>query len=195
MPEVEGEMSTYISQYGSLINGFYLDGMFLTPSTLSYYQTLDTYIKGLSSSYTVIGNPGQPFLNGVSPTNYLSAADTFDIFEGSNTDFSSYPDGQTWFESEPSKDFDNTIYDVPTTADMLADVGEAEGLNAGYVYVTDDNLPNPYNQLPSYWDQEVAAIAAGPTSVPLPGVLGSSAVMSCLLAAGAITAKRRRGLN
>jgi Spherulation-specific family 4 len=55
---VEGQISTYISQYGSLINGFLLDGMLVTPSTLSYYQSLDSYIKGRDSSYTVIGNPG-----------------------------------------------------------------------------------------------------------------------------------------
>ena len=47
---VEGEASTYIGQYGSLINGFFIDGMFLLPSTLSYYQSLDSYIKGLNAS-------------------------------------------------------------------------------------------------------------------------------------------------
>jgi hypothetical protein len=59
---VEGEITTYLSQYGSLINGFFLDGMLVTPSTLSYYQPIDSYIKSFSPSYTVIGNPGQPFL-------------------------------------------------------------------------------------------------------------------------------------
>ena len=76
-----------------MIKGFYLDGMFLanttinnTPvDTLPYYQSLYGYIKGLSASYTVIGNPGQPFLNGVTPQQYLSTADVFDIFEGPNT--------------------------------------------------------------------------------------------------------------
>ncbi len=65
---VEGEVSTYISQYGSLIDGFFLDGMTVTPSTLAYYQSLDGYIDGLNPSYTVIDNTGDPSLNGVSPT-------------------------------------------------------------------------------------------------------------------------------
>jgi hypothetical protein len=27
--------------------------------------------------------------------------------------------------------------------------------NAGYVYFTDDNLPDPYDTMPSFWTQEV----------------------------------------
>ena len=48
---------------------------------------------------------------------------------------------------------------------MLADLSKAVSLNAGYVYITDQTLPNPYAQLPSYWDQEVAAIASVPEPV------------------------------
>ncbi len=31
--------------------------------------------------------------------------------------------------------------------------------NAGYVYVTDASLPNPYDTLPSYWSEMVDWIA------------------------------------
>jgi len=170
---VEGEVSTYITQYGSLINGFMLDGMLVTPSTLSYYQSLYGYIKTLDPSYTVIGNAGQPYLNGVSTQNYLSTADVFNIFEGPNSapsgspGYNTYPYGLNWFESDPSDRFSNTIYDVPANAGdpsqssaMLADVSEAVQLNAGYVYITDLSGGNPYDGLPSYWDQEVAAVVA-----------------------------------
>jgi len=57
----------------------------LTPSTVSYYQSIESFIKRLSSSYTVIGNPGDPFLTGVTPTECLSTADIFNISEGPNT--------------------------------------------------------------------------------------------------------------
>ena len=86
-PRFESQISTYITQYGSLINGFFLDGMFIIPGTLGYYQSIDSYINGLGSSYTIIGNPGQPYLNGVSPSDYLLTGNVFNIFEGTDSEF------------------------------------------------------------------------------------------------------------
>jgi hypothetical protein len=185
---VEGQISTYLSQYGSLIDGFYLDGMLVTPGTLSYYQSVDGFIKGLSASYKVIGNPRQPYLNGVGASDYLSTADNFDLFEGPDTapmgnpGFNNYPYGQSWFMNYSSSRFSNTIYNVPTVSAMLADVSRAAQLNAGDVYATDASLPNPYDALPSYWDQEVAAIA----SLPEPGAVGMLAVLM-----GGLAGRRR----
>ena len=34
--------------------------------------------------------------------------------------------------------------------------------NTGWIYVTNDTLPNPYGTLPTYWSQLVAAAAASP---------------------------------
>jgi hypothetical protein len=186
--DVESEISTYITQYGSLIDGFFLDAMNVLPTTLSYYQSLDTFIKGLSSSYTVIGNSGQPFLNGVTPADYLTTADTINIFEGTNTGFpgfSSYPYGLNWFQSYSSSRFSNIIFNVPGTS-LAVDLNKAVGLNAGYVFITDQTTPNPYAQLPSYWDQEVAAIgtvnAQIPVSVPAPSPLASALVLGSVIA-------------
>ena len=149
---VEGEVSTYITQYGGLIGGFFVDAMSLAPSTLSYYQDLDGYIKGLNPSYTVIGNTGNPRLHGVSPTDYLSTADVFDIFEGppdpGSAGFRDYPYGEDWFMNYPSDRFSNIIYGVPASA-FLPDLNEALQLNAGDIYITDLSGPNPYEQLPS----------------------------------------------
>ena len=71
---------------------------------------------------------------------------------------------------------------------MEADVAFAAHNNVGYVYVTDQTLPNPYAQLPSYWNQEVTAIAGA--SVPEPG---SMAIMAsgCMLTALGFAARRR----
>jgi hypothetical protein len=165
---VEAQINTYVGQYGNLIGGFFLDDMFVLPGTLAYYQSLNSFIKGLKPSYLVAGNPGQPFLNGVTPADYLSTADVFDIFEGPNTGppagigFNNYPYGLNWFQSYASTRFENIVFDVPTSAAMLADLSRAMQLNAGYVYITDQAGANPYSQLPSYWNQEVSALAAAP---------------------------------
>jgi len=177
---IEYDIHTYLAQYGSLINGFFIDQMNVLPSTLSYYQEIYNSIK-THGSYTVIGNPGSPFLNGVSPQDFLSTANIMNIFEGPNIapspgapGYNAYPYGLNWFQSYASNQFSNIVFNVPADAGnpsgssaMLADLSKAVGLNAGYVYMTDQMLPNPYAQLPSYWDQEVSAIQA----VPEPGAL------------------------
>jgi hypothetical protein len=182
---VEGELATYITQYGSLIDGFYLDGMSNLPSELSYYETLDSYIKGLSSSYKVIGNPGI-----LAPMVYSSTANTLNVFEGSSASFSGLSPAD-----HSSSQYSYTIYGATTTSAMAADINEALGFNAGDVYVTDQSLPNPYDQLPSYWDQEVAAIAAADAPVPEPGK-GAMAILSGLaLVAMAVRRRRNRAVR
>ena len=60
---------------------------------------------------------------------------------------------------------------------------KAIATNAGYVYVTDELLPNPYAGLPAYWAEEVEVIALsngrftydGPMYAGLTGDLGLSA--------------------
>lgn len=191
---VESEVSTYINQYGSLINGFFLDGMNVLPSTLSYYQSLDAYIKALPSAYSVFANPGQPFLNGVSPSDYLTTADVLNIFEGPDTapagsaGFNNYPYGLNWFESHPRDRFANITYNVPSSAAMLADIARANQLNAGYLYITDQGVNNPYAQLPSYWNQEISALA---TTTPEPGSLSLLFAGILISALFAVTTKHR----
>jgi hypothetical protein len=158
------------SQYGGLINGFFIDEMSVLPTTLSYYQSLNAYIKGLQPSYLTVGNPGEPFLNGVSVSDYLSVADVLDIFEGPNTGapgtsgYNNYPYGLNWFLTQPSQDFANIVYNTPDTASMLADINTAIALNSGDLFITDQGAggANPYAALPSYWNEEVAAIDALP---------------------------------
>jgi hypothetical protein len=41
---------------------------------------------------------------------------------------------------------------------MFVSTVKAVGYNASYVFLTNDRLPNPYDTLPPYWNQEVSAI-------------------------------------
>ena len=183
---VESQISTYITQYHGLINGFFLDAMSNTAASVSYYNTLYNFIKGLDSAYQVIGNPGTATIPA-----YLAAgtkgADTLLTFENDARYYAgATPPG--WVFGYPQSAFANTIYDQPTTAGMLADVILAFQRNVGQIYVTDQPINPPtgylYDRLPSYWDQEVAAVA----SVPEPSSL-------CLLAVGALTAVVRSRLT
>ena len=99
----------------------------------------------------------------------------------------------SWVTSYSPNHFANVMYDELSSQGMMADVALAAQRNVGYVYVTDQTLPNPYGELPSYWDQEVAAISAA--SVPEPGSVTIMA-SGCMLVAPGIAVRRwvrRRG--
>jgi Spherulation-specific family 4 len=201
---VEGQITTYLSQYGNLtsnpipnlINGFFLDGMSNSPAEVSYYQSLYTFIKGLSSSYQVIGNPGtntdQSYLSSSPP-----AASTLMTFEND----AQYYAGATppsWVYDYSSSHFTNTIYDQPTVQGMMADVALAAQRNVGDIYVTDQTINPPtgylYDRLPSYWNEEVVAVA----SVPEPGgpaLLATGGLLSSLGIAASRWARGRRDRN
>jgi Spherulation-specific family 4 len=185
---VEGQISTYITQYGKLVNGFFLDAMTndSSASDLAYYHSLYTFIKGLSLSYQVIGNPGTNTDPG-----YLApktqGADTLVTYENDAKIYQSTIPA-SWVTGYSPDHFANVLYNEPTVSAMTADITLAAQRNVGYVYVTDQALPNPYAQLPSYWDQEVAAIQSA--SVPESDavvLLGSG----CLLSSLAVAARRR----
>src|SRR5262249_13003985 len=205
---IEGDIQAYLNQYGHLIQGFFIDQMFMhaafpdqgLTNNLVYYQSIYKYIKGLSSSYTVVGNQGSPFLNGLTPGEFLSTTAGLNIFEGPQVPlpsapgvgFNLYPYGVDWFQSYNNSHFSNIVFDVPTASAMSADLIKAAGLHAGSVFITDQTLPNPYSQLPSYWDHEVAAIAA---FVPEPGAFTklASGGLCAALAMAVRRWSRRRG--
>ena len=158
------EVSTYITQYGSLIDGFFLDGMSTDPARVPYYTTLYSDIKALGPTYQVVGNPGT-----TTTQDYLQAADTLLTYENNNA-VQSYLTSEPapWVSAQSPGHFANVVYnqpDVQGSDSMQADVNRAFSHdNAGYLYVTERTGANPYSQLPSYWDQEVAAIATIPAT-------------------------------
>lgn len=185
---VESQISTYLTQYGHLIDGFFLDGASNNPSELSYYQTLDTFIAGLKSSYQVIINPGT-----ATDQSYTQVATTIVTYDNQDSDYAAATP-PSWVQNYPSSQFSNIIYDAPLSS-LLGGAQLASQRNVGSVYITDQALNPPtgylYSQLPSYWDQEVADIAAAnAASVPEPGTL-SMLGMGGLLTLAAVAASRR----
>jgi hypothetical protein len=194
---VESEINLYISQYGSLIKGFFLDQMTNDSSSadLTYYSTLYSYIKGLPGSHQVIGNPGTS-----TTEDYLKpgtrGADTLVTYEndGQAQPYASAPPA-SWVTSYSPDHFANIIYNEPLQ-NMMADSSLAAQRNVGSIFVTDQGQggSNPYAQLPSYWDQEVAAIQSL-NAVPEPGALtrlASAALFGSVAAAARRLGRKRR---
>ncbi len=63
-----------------------------------------------------------------------------------------------WTARFPGSKFCVQSHNVATEAQMKRSLRRAAQLKIGYIFITDDVLPNPYDRLPSYWDAEVEAV-------------------------------------
>ena len=137
-----------------------LDGIFLDESAsnaqqVDYYQEIYNYIKQHTHLNRVIINPGTHI-----DEKYLTkpATDTAVIFEN-------YPQPWEQYQSQPytknyrAQHFAILIHSVADPAKMEKYIDLAIARNMGYIYVTDDSPDNedgdPWNSLPSYWQEEV----------------------------------------
>jgi hypothetical protein len=134
------------------------DGMFLDLAApdrghLPYYRKLASYIRKLDRRAVIWLNPGA-----YPDQAYLQVANVLVVFEGP---YSSYRGLQVpgWVRHYRATRFAQVIHDTPR-ADLARAVRLGRQRRAGYIYVTDLGGSDPYNALPSYWTQEVAAVAA-----------------------------------
>ena len=151
--EVLSEVSSYASFYN--IDGIFLDEMSNTSVDLAYYQSLYSNIKSTNPGYRIFGNPGTNTLE-----SYLTAADVLVTFEN-QTEYDTFTPN-TWTNIYTADHFAHLLYNVTDEAAMLANVALAADRNVGYLYITNDTLPNPWDTLSHYWDAEVSAVSAIP---------------------------------
>lgn len=158
----QADVDAYLARYP--LDGFFIDEMASDAANLAHYSKLYAYIKGKGAGLMVLGNPGTP----TDPA-YLSspAADILISFEGDAADYAQLPAG--YFDPALTGRLASIVHGA-TAAQMDSFVAEAATLGLAMIYVTDDTMPNPYDVLPSYWQQEVERAAA----VPAPGALALS---------------------
>jgi len=146
------------------ISGIFLDEVTSGSADLDYYEALYLYALGKPGIDKVYGNPGTNADEG-----YFTrpAATLLVIFEDEATHWESYtPD--SWVAGYPASRFSMLAHNAATAADMRAAIDLAVQRNIGFVYVTDDVLPNPWDTLPTYWQDELDYLEA--QAVPgLPG--------------------------
>lgn len=142
----EGEIDTYHGWYPAL-KGIFFDEMSNTAGDEAYYKGLDQYTK--SKGYTVtVGNPGTETL-----ASFVGTVDTILIYEseglpavGSLGVFSGQYD---------RSNFGVIPYGVPT---MDAPFVAGARARVGFIYLTDDTVPNPWDTLPTYFPSLLAAL-------------------------------------
>lgn len=137
-----------------------------------YYEDLQSYVHTTMAAIDptvtplVVDNPGVPIMDCYLASGHRTA-DTFITFEGSFATYTqSLLTGAAWplgnvTDSNGTPRLGNEynangityyhiVYNTPSAANMRQAVGLAWGREAGYVYVTDENLPNPYSLTPSW---------------------------------------------
>lgn len=148
---VEAEINSWYSWYPS-VNGIFFDEVDNVTGHEAYYQTLYNYVKTKSATGLVVDNPGSNTLESYLFFNAARVTDVICTFE-SSSGFSS------WTQSAWTAAYDrNNFYELPfntSSSTYQAAVDRAYQQHAGWIYVTDDKLPNPWDTLPSYFAAEV----------------------------------------
>ncbi len=182
---VEAEIDSYYAWYP--VDGIFLDEAATDCGTEPYYASLTAYVKSKGGAGTVALNPGT-----TTSECYMSAGDIIVTFESAYSDYLSWsPAG--WESGYPADRFWHLIHGT-SESHMPNAVILSQSRGVGWVYVTPDSLPNPWDTLPSgsYWTNELAYVQlTGCSPVVRPRIvikgLGTPAGDDALLFSGEAT--------
>ena len=136
---VKADIDKYKSYYPS-INGIFFDEMANWQGKETYYKSLTSYVKSKGYSITV-GNPGADTIS-----SYVGTVDNIVIYEREGTPSLSYLKG--WHLNHDKKNFSMLPHKVGTLDKTYV---KSATPYVGYMFITSDALPNPWDSLPSYY--------------------------------------------
>lgn len=141
------------------LTGFFIDRMSNDLGKVGYYRQLRDHINALSLQYQVIGNPGVSSTSNASQQaqfdviDYATVFNTLVVFEqNSSTYFNSYS-AHSWLSGLPSNGFAHIVHGLPDVDSLRRALFLANQRDAGLVYFTDDQLFNPYDRLPVFFNE------------------------------------------
>jgi hypothetical protein len=154
---VKSEIDAWRSWYN--VDGIFFDEMSNWAGGEAYYSSLNSYVKSKGMTFTV-GNPGTDTL-----TSYIGTVDNMLIYESAGLPSISSLAG--WHTNYNKANFGI----IPFGVGSLDTSYEASASNyVGYMYITNDNLPNPWDSLPPYFGNLVAALDTGQGDTTVPQV-------------------------
>jgi hypothetical protein len=146
MSELKTEADHYKSWYG--VTDMFIDEESPDAADLPYYQQIADYVHATNGAI-IMFNPGD-----IPNEGYAKIADIVAVFENTYTAWQSFKP-PAWFSKYPASRFYAIVYNVPNATNMATVLDLARQRSMGYTYATNDNLPNPWDTLPPYWQQEV----------------------------------------
>lgn len=150
---VEANVDNYYTWYG--VDGIFLDRASANATDIPYYTTLYNYIKAKPGVAKVALNPGT-----VTDEGYMAICDILCNAEYDPPGYRTRPIA-TWEIKYPAKQFWHIVYNVPDSATRDEMLQLSRNYRAGYIYFTNDVLPNPYDTLPPdwFWKPLLAAVS------------------------------------
>jgi len=152
---VKTEMNTWKSLYN--IDGIFFDEMSNVAGHETYYSNLSSYAKSLGYTMTV-GNPGTDTLS-----SYIGTVDNLMIYENPGLPSISALEG--WHTNYAKSNFSMIAFGISSLSQSF--ITSASNY-VGYIYITNDVLPNPYDSVPSYFGNEVAYLDTGSSTSTAP---------------------------
>lgn len=143
--EVKNDIDTWVSIYPK-VKGFFIDETSSDSSKINYYQEIYNYIKAKNPQHFVIFNHGV-----IPEPSYFSFCDIDIVFENSPDKINDYKPNDAMLSLNKSK-FAAIIHSAKEE-DLEKILSYMDESQIGYIYITDDILPNPYNTLAKFWDQ------------------------------------------
>lgn len=148
MDTVKQDIDRYKQFYDT--DGIFIDEMSNERDDVDYYREITAYAKAAGME-RVIGNTGTD-----AAPDYIGVVDNIVISEGYGTPTLSRLGG--WHVAHPRENFSYVAYSQNT---IDAEFVATSSSFASYIYVTDDNFPNPYDKLPSHFDELLEMLDPG----------------------------------
>ncbi|MES2790062.1 MAG: spherulation-specific family 4 protein [Planctomycetota bacterium] len=150
--DVKHDIDQWLRFYPT-IEGIFFDEQSSEAAQADFYLDLTNDARKKISGAFIVTNPGI-----LCAEEYFSKniADTICVVERGEGLEKYVP--PAWAKNYPAEKFYGLAYDVKPPAGLDASIRAASQKHLGYVYVTDDKLPNPWDTLPPYWDAEVKAL-------------------------------------
>ena len=125
------------------MDGIFLDEMSGAKDFVLYYLKVRAMIKSVKAGFRIVGNPGQPWVD----EGYMKAVDCLITFEGSAVKFDEYDPSRAlpWMKNYPARRFAIVVHTVPSRDSMKKAIRKAAETRAGWVFITNREMPNPYD--------------------------------------------------
>ena len=149
---VQQQIDRYRAWYG--IGSIFFDQAANTANQLDYYRALYNYVQARSGDpLQVILNPGVNVHEG-----YMQACDIICTAEmDAATYLKRFPGNPSWAEDYEATRFWHIVYGISDKKIAHKVIAQSQRRHAGYLFITEQALPNPYGMLPdrALWEGEI----------------------------------------